>query len=108
MITAFSAARDGATANAAIASAPAAQSERVKRVRRIGFPFLLAADGRSLGWSRTVRKVGAALRHRRYALTPALLPRQSHEFVTKSCAIPHTCRARNATLERGVEKPPAA
>src|ERR1041385_2486927 len=57
MTTASSAARDGATANAAIASAAAAQSERVRRVRRMGFPFSMAADGHSLGWSNAVRKV---------------------------------------------------
>ena len=86
MITASSAAREGAIANAVIASAPmaAAQSERrLNWLRDMGLP---------LGGQRIERqsRAGAAVRNRlgppdvpRYAARRVLLQRDAHEFVNK-------------------------
>src|ERR1700676_3968621 len=87
MITASSAARNGATANAVIASAPmaAAQSERrLNRLRDMRFPLGLGGLDGSLGRGPGLA-IGAGLSNvPRYAAARALLPPDAHEFVNKT------------------------
>src|ERR1017187_6278310 len=86
-MTASSAASEGATTKAAIASAPmaAAQSERrLNWLRDMG--FLLGLDGLKRSLERQPPfAIGAGLPDvPRYAMGPVLLPPRAHEFVNKS------------------------
>src|SRR4249919_3495677 len=90
MITASSAAREGTTSNAEIASAPmaAAQSERrLNGLRNMGLPLLLSelwALRMKVSLERQRRfAIGLPPDVPRYAAKPLLLPRAAHEFVSK-------------------------
>src|ERR1700686_519844 len=87
IITASSAAREGAIANAPITSAPiaAAQSERrLNWLRDMGASSGVAGFGSSFGRKRRSQSLAALPDAPRYAARRALLQRDAHEFVNKT------------------------
>src|SRR5216683_8174426 len=101
-ITASSAAREGAIAKAAIASAPtaAAQSERrLNWLRDMGASSGVAGFGSNLGGSHRSQSQAALPDAPRYAARPALLQRDAHEFVNKIPFVQGVSAERIASAE---------